>query len=70
MPRRAAETATRAEVQSSVLRRPTAESAPHSVIHAESHSPMWSEATREKEPSVHDPSRSASREAPTPTGRT
>ena len=39
MRRRAADTATRAEVHSSVFSSPTAESAPPSVIHAESQSP-------------------------------
>ena len=42
MRRRAAETVTRAEVQSRVLSRPTAERAPPRVIQAESQSPTCS----------------------------
>mmetsp|Transcript_22735 Transcript_22735/g.75391 ORF Transcript_22735/g.75391 Transcript_22735/m.75391 type:complete len:226 (-) Transcript_22735:275-952(-) len=49
----AAETATRAEVQSKVLSSPKQESAPPIVTHAASQSPTCSDATRTKEPSDH-----------------
>ena len=70
---RAAETVTRAEVQRRVLSRPTAESAPPRVIHAESQSPTWSAAMRAKWPSVHSsqssPLRCRSSEMATPRGK-